>query len=75
MTNMLTVYYIQRLKLPLCCIVLGAYAAASHAVGQIFSPLVDYIGLSLDFVLFALCAITFLSSVVHRAKGDLFRAR
>ncbi|MCD6136663.1 C4-dicarboxylate ABC transporter [Candidatus Bipolaricaulota bacterium] len=81
MAIMLTIHYIRRLKLPYAMswwaftFPLGAYVAASHAVGQVFSPLVDYMGLSLYFLLFALWTITLVNTIVHGAKGDLFRAR
>jgi len=78
MAILLTVHYIRRLKLPYATswwaftFPLGAYVAASHSVGQMFSPLVDYIGLCLYFLLFGLWTVTLLNTVVHAAKGDLF---
>ena len=79
MAILLTLHYIRRLRLPYAMswwaftFPLGAYVAASHAVGQLFSPLVDYIGLSLYFLLFALWTVILVNTIVHAVKGDLFR--
>lgn len=81
MAILLTVHYIRRLKLPYAMswwaftFPLGAYVAASHLVAQRFSiHLIDHIGFALYIILFALWAVTLVNTMVHAAKGDLFRA-
>ena len=80
MAIMLTIHYIRRLKLPYAMswwaftFPLGAYVAATHLVAQRFSiHLVDHFGFALYLLLFFMWAATLVNTVLHAAKGDLFR--
>ena len=79
MAILITLHYIRRLRLPYAMswwaftFPLGAYVAATHMVAQRFSlPLVDHIGFGLYLLLFALWAVTFLNTLRHALRGDLF---
>jgi len=82
MAIVITLHYIKRLKLPYTMswwaftFPLGAYVAASHSVGAIFSiELIDYIGFSLYWLLAFFWSVTSINTVRHTYHGSLFKSK